>query len=105
MSPPFSTDGSYTFLGERRPAVDGQTLDVISPVDGSLVGRVHEFTAQEIDAVYASGRTARGPDHFPFLGTKASGMGTQGVRFFIEAMTRLKSTVFNMRPMDLSTLQ
>jgi hypothetical protein len=32
-------------------------------------------------------------------------MGTQGVRFSIEAMTRLKSTVFNMRPMDLSTLR
>ena len=54
MPSPFSVDGSYSFLGERHPAVDGQTLDVISPVDGSLVGRVHEFTPQEIDAVYAS---------------------------------------------------
>ena len=54
MPSPFSVDGSYSFLGERHPAVDGQTLDVISPVDGSLVGRVHEFTPEEIDAVYAS---------------------------------------------------
>jgi glyceraldehyde-3-phosphate dehydrogenase (NADP+) len=44
-------NGGYTLLGERRAAVAGQTLDVVSPVDGSLVGRVHEFTADEIDAM------------------------------------------------------
>jgi hypothetical protein len=27
---------------------------IAEPLDGSLVGRVDEFTAQEIDAVYAS---------------------------------------------------
>jgi glyceraldehyde-3-phosphate dehydrogenase (NADP+) len=66
---------------------------------------MHISLALDVGTVQINGRTARGPDHFPFLGTKASGMGTQGVRFSIEAMTRLKSTVFNMRPMDLSTLQ
>ena len=66
---------------------------------------MHISLALDVGTVQINGRTARGPDHFPFLGTKASGMGTQGVRFSIEAMTRLKSTVFNMRPMDLSTLR
>lgn len=65
---------------------------------------MHISLALEVGTVQINGRTARGPDHFPFLGTKASGMGTQGVRFSIEAMTRLKSTVFNMRPMDLAQL-
>jgi hypothetical protein len=66
---------------------------------------MHLALALEVGTVQINGRTARGPDHFPFLGTKASGMGTQGVRFSIEAMTRLKATVFNMRPMDLTQLR
>jgi glyceraldehyde-3-phosphate dehydrogenase (NADP+) len=66
---------------------------------------MHLALALEVGTVQINGRTARGPDHFPFLGTKASGMGTQGVRFAIEAMTRLKATVFNMRPLDLTQLR
>jgi hypothetical protein len=31
-------------------------------------------------------------------------MGKQGVRLSIEAMTRLKSMVFNMRPLDLENV-
>ena len=58
----------------------------------------------DVGTVQVNGRTARGPDHFPFIGTKSSGMGTQGVRFSIEAMTRLKSMVFNMRPLDLENV-
>ena len=58
----------------------------------------------DVGTVQINGRTARGPDHFPFIGTKSSGMGTQGVRFSIEAMTRLKSMVFNMRPLDLENV-
>jgi glyceraldehyde-3-phosphate dehydrogenase (NADP+) len=59
----------------------------------------------DVGTVQINGRTARGPDHFPFIGTKSSGMGTQGVRFSIEAMTRLKSMVFNMRPLDLENVE
>jgi glyceraldehyde-3-phosphate dehydrogenase (NADP+) len=66
---------------------------------------MHISLALDVGTVQINGRTARGPDHFPFLGTKASGMGTQGVRFSIEAMTRLKSTVFNMRPLNLTRVQ
>ncbi|MFD7407861.1 aldehyde dehydrogenase family protein [Streptomyces sp. NPDC059866] len=55
----------------------------------------------DVGTVQVNGRTARGPDHFPFLGTKASGMGTQGVRPSIEAMTRVKSLVVNLRAPDL----
>jgi glyceraldehyde-3-phosphate dehydrogenase (NADP+) len=50
----------------------------------------------EVGTVQINGKTARGPDHFPFLGTKSSGMGAQGVRHTIEAMTRVKSIVFNV---------
>ncbi len=51
----------------------------------------------EVGTVHINGRPARGPDHFPFLGVKASGMGTQGVRASMESMTRVKSVVFNLK--------
>jgi glyceraldehyde-3-phosphate dehydrogenase (NADP+) len=57
----------------------------------------------DVGTVQVNGRTARGPDHFPFLGTKSSGLGTQGVRPAIEAMTRVKSLVLNLRAKDLAT--
>lgn len=41
-------------------------------------------------------KTKRGPDHFLFLGVKNSGVGVQGIRYSIEAMTRLKATVINL---------
>lgn len=37
----------------------------------------------------------RGPDHFPFMGVRSSGIGVQGIRYSLEAMTRLKSIVLN----------
>ncbi|HNW85429.1 MAG TPA: NADP-dependent glyceraldehyde-3-phosphate dehydrogenase [Candidatus Limiplasma sp.] len=50
----------------------------------------------EVGSVQINNKTERGPDHFPFLGVKASGMGTQGVKYAIEAMTRPKAVVFNL---------
>lgn len=62
---------------------------------------MHLALRLDVGTVQINGRTARGPDHFPFIGTKSSGMGAQGVRHCIEAMSRLKSVVFNMQPVDL----
>ena len=50
----------------------------------------------EVGTVQVNNKTERGPDHFPFLGVKSSGMGTQGVRYSIEAMTRPKAIVLNL---------
>lgn len=50
----------------------------------------------EVGTVQINNKTERGPDHFPFLGVKSSGMGTQGIRYSIEAMTRPKATVVNL---------
>jgi glyceraldehyde-3-phosphate dehydrogenase (NADP+) len=49
----------------------------------------------EVGTVHINNKTERGPDHFPFLGVKASGMGTQGIRYSIEAMSRPKVIVLN----------
>ncbi len=42
----------------------------------------------ETGSVQINGRTERGPDHFPFIGVKGSGMGAQGIRKSLESMTR-----------------
>lgn len=54
----------------------------------------------EVGTVQINNKTERGPDHFPFLGVKSSGMGTQGVKYSIEAMTRPKAIVVNLNNKD-----
>ncbi|HHX60481.1 MAG TPA: NADP-dependent glyceraldehyde-3-phosphate dehydrogenase, partial [Epulopiscium sp.] len=56
----------------------------------------HVAQKLEVGTVQVNNKTERGPDHFPFLGVKSSGMGTQGVRYSIEAMTRPKAIVLNL---------
>lgn len=51
----------------------------------------------EVGTVQINNKTERGPDHFPFLGVKGSGMGTQGIRYSIEAMSRPKAIVINIK--------
>ena len=51
----------------------------------------------EVGTVQVNNKTERGPDHFPFLGVKSSGIGTQGIRYSIESMSRPKVTVINLR--------
>lgn len=50
----------------------------------------------EVGTVHINNRTQRGTDNFPFLGAKKSGAGTQGVKYSIEAMTTVKSVVFDI---------
>ena len=48
-----------------------------------------------VGTVQINGSPQRGPDHFPFLGVKASGLGVQGVRYSLEEMSRLRPIVLN----------
>lgn len=50
----------------------------------------------EVGTVQINNKTERGPDNFPFLGVKASGMGVQGIRASIESMSRPKIVVINL---------
>lgn len=56
----------------------------------------HVASKLEVGTVQINDKTERGPDHFPFLGVKASGMGTQGIRYSIESMSRKKVIVLNI---------
>ncbi|COI49806.1 NADP-dependent glyceraldehyde-3-phosphate dehydrogenase [Streptococcus pneumoniae] len=51
----------------------------------------------EIGTVHINNKTQRGPDNFPFLGVKGSGAGVQGIKYSIEAMTNVKSIVFDVK--------
>jgi glyceraldehyde-3-phosphate dehydrogenase (NADP+) len=62
----------------------------------SLSDAFHVASRLEVGTVQVNNKTERGPDHFPFLGVKKSGIGTQGIRYSIEAMTRVKATVINL---------
>jgi glyceraldehyde-3-phosphate dehydrogenase (NADP+) len=50
----------------------------------------------EVGTVQINGKSSRGPDHFPFLGTKSSGLGTQGIKYALESMSRPKVVVMNL---------
>lgn len=50
----------------------------------------------EVGTVQINGKDARGPDHFPFLGIKHSGLGmVQGAKYLLSEMTRIKTLVLN----------
>ncbi len=49
----------------------------------------------KVGTVQINSKPQRGPDHFPFLGIKASGIGVQGIRYTLEAMTRPRPIVLN----------
>lgn len=51
----------------------------------------------DVGTVHYNNKTQRGTDNFPFLGAKKSGAGVQGVKYSIEAMTKVKSIVFNIK--------
>ena len=50
----------------------------------------------EVGTVQINNKTERGPDNYPFLGIKASGIGTQGIGESIMSMTRPKVIVLNI---------
>lgn len=50
----------------------------------------------EVGTVQINNKTERGPDNFPFLGVKSSGMGTQGIKYSLESMSRPKATIINL---------
>lgn len=68
-----------------------------SSVFTNNLNKAYSIAAQlEVGTVQINNKPERGPDNFPFLGVKSSGMGTQGVRYSIESMTRPKAVTINL---------
>lgn len=64
------------------------TKDIVRAFD--IAGRL------EVGTVQINNKTQRGPDNFPFLGIKGSGVGVQGIKYSIESMTKIKSIVIDL---------
>lgn len=63
----------------------------------SIDAAFYVATRLDVGSVQINGKTERGPDTFPFAGVKSSGIGVQGVKYALEAMTRPKGIVFNLK--------
>lgn len=81
-----------------------EAVEIVNASDYGLQASV--YTADEgagikladridVGTVWINNKPQRGPDHFPFLGIKASGVGVQGIRYSLEASTRLKPVILN----------
>lgn len=49
----------------------------------------------ETGSVQINSAPKRGPDHFPFICVKGSGVGVQGISYSLQAMSRPKSVILN----------
>ena len=64
------------------------TKDIVKAFD--IAGKL------EVGTVQINNKTQRGPDNFPFLGIKGSGVGVQGIKYSIQSMTKVKSIVIDL---------
>ncbi len=70
----------------------GLQASVFSKDEGSALVIAKKLN---VGTVQINGSPQRGPDHFPFLGVKKSGLGVQGVKYSLESMSRLRPIVLN----------
>ena len=83
--------------GEAVEIANRSEYGLQSSVFTNNLNKAYSFAAQlEVGTVQINNKPERGPDNFPFLGVKSSGMGTQGVRYSIESMTRPKAVTINL---------
>lgn len=61
-----------------------------------IIKAFHIAEKLEVGTVQINNKTQRGPDNFPFLGIKGSGVGVQGIKYSIESMTKVKSIVVDL---------
>ncbi|MED3550659.1 NADP-dependent glyceraldehyde-3-phosphate dehydrogenase [Cytobacillus praedii] len=89
-----------------RVSSDQEAIDIANESEFGLQASV--FTSDinkaltianliDTGTIQINSRTERGPDHFPFIGVKGSGMGVQGIHKSLESMTREKVTVLNIK--------
>lgn len=69
-----------------QSSVFGKNIDDLFTVANAL----------EVGSVNLNGKSERGPDNFPFLGRKNSGIGVQGIKYTLLASSTLKSIVINL---------
>ena len=73
-------------------SIYGLQASVFTSDEGTAIRIAQQL---EVGSVWINGKPQRGPDHFPFLGIKGSGVGVQGIRYTLESMTRLRPIIMN----------
>lgn len=84
-----SMDEALTIINESEY---GLQASIFTKDEGTAIQLAR---AIDVGTVQINSKPQRGPDHFPFLGVKGSGVGVQGIRYSLEAMTRFRSIVLN----------
>lgn len=79
-------------IGMMNTSLFGLQASVFTNDEGTGITLAKQL---HVGTVQINGSPQRGPDHFPFLGIKRSGLGVQGVHYSLEAMSRLRSVVLN----------
>ena len=82
-------DDAVEIINESKYGLQASIFTEDEGAGLSLADRINTGTVQ------INSNPQRGPDHFPFMGVRSSGIGVQGIRYSLEAMTRLKSIVLN----------
>lgn len=86
------------FTGSTEVGARISKMTSMVPLLMELGGKEAFYVADklEVGTVQINNKTERGPDNFPFMGVKASGIGTQGIKYSIESMSRPKATIINL---------
>lgn len=83
-------------MDEASSLINSQRFGLQACVFTKDEGSALKFASElNVGTVQINGSPQRGPDHFPFLGVRQSGIGVQGVRYSLEAMSRIKPVVIN----------
>lgn len=80
------------FVGVINNSRYGLQASVFTKDEGAGIAFAQQL---KVGTVQINGSPQRGPDHFPFLGVRGSGVGVQGVRYSLESMSRLRPIVLN----------
>lgn len=83
-------------IDEAVRVVSGSSYGLQTSIFSRDIARGMQVAHQlPVGTVQLNGSPQRGPDHFPFMGTRDSGVGVQGIKYSLHAMSRLQSTVIN----------
>lgn len=88
---------SFKEVGEAVKACNQSSYGLQNSVFTNDIDEAFKIADElECGVVNINGKDARGPDNFPFLGVKKSGIGVVGgIKYILEEMSTLKSVVIN----------
>ncbi len=89
---------TYKDIEEAIEIVNENELGLQASIYGNDINKLFYISNKlNVGTINFNSKSSRGPDNFPFVGYKKSGMGTQGIRKSIESMTQTKTIVLNLK--------